>query len=188
MAGSPELEDSSKMDAVAKHQPEAMPQSSHIAQRKIVSTQSSLRRFFAPLPRAKRPLQPSNLIAAVSTTTHTDTLGSSSSCSTISFKARFTQLHLTHLPLLHTCKECGMSFVRGGEDESLHEKHHARVARGIIWDGLGRKGKSKETGIAIVRDGVVFGKERGGRGKVVMCDGSLGGSKVSLHMSRWLPD
>ncbi|RSH94531.1 hypothetical protein EHS25_004335 [Saitozyma podzolica] len=43
-----------------------------------------------------------------------------------------TQTHLTHLPLLHTCGECHMSYVRGGEDEPMHSKHHSRVLNDIL--------------------------------------------------------
>ena len=75
-----------------------------------------------------------------------------------------------------------MSFVRGGEDEGLHEKHHARVTQGIVWDGLGRaKGKNKDGGWKIVRDAVPFGRDGNGKGKIVVCDGSWGGSKASLE-------
>lgn len=30
-----------------------------------------------------------------------------------------------------TCAECGMSYMRGGEDDRTHATHHARVTRGI---------------------------------------------------------
>jgi N-acetyltransferase len=30
-----------------------------------------------------------------------------------------------------TCAECGMSYIRGGEDDRTHATHHARVTRGI---------------------------------------------------------
>lgn len=84
-----------------------------------------------------------------------------------------------------------MSYVRGAEDESLHEKHHARVTRGILWEGLGRgkgKGKAKahtgseaaDCGWRVVRDDVTFGVK--GKGKIVVADGSYGGSKVRLHL------
>lgn len=87
-----------------------------------------------------------------------------------------------------------MSFVRGGDDESTHEKHHARVVRGIIWEGLGRakisatKGKGKErardpleSGWRVVRDNVELGDGKV-RGKVVMLDASWGGSRVSSSL------
>lgn len=81
-----------------------------------------------------------------------------------------------------------MSYVRGGEDEGLHDKHHARVTRGIIWEGLGRgikprgvnvnvKGKEKELGWRVVEDGVSFGTK--GTGRIIMAEGSYGGNKVS---------
>lgn len=77
-----------------------------------------------------------------------------------------------------------MSYVRGGEDEGLHERHHARVTRGIIWDGLGRgakstkiKGKEKETGWRVIKEGVSFGPK--GKGRIIVADGSYGGTKVS---------
>jgi N-acetyltransferase len=100
-----------------------------------------------------------------------------------------------------------MSYVRGGEDEGLHEKHHARVIRGIIWEGLGRRVMPKEKGkraVAsedsgcgwkVVRENVSFGpstgpgngvgRERGkGKGKIVVADGSFGGTKVSSPSSQ----
>jgi N-acetyltransferase len=101
------------------------------------------------------------------------------------------QMHLTHLPLLHTCQQCQMSYVRGGDDEGTHEKHHARVTRGIIWDGLGRgKGKGKrgegadrDNGWRVVRDNVPFGPGGKGKGRIIVADGSYGGSKVCPLLS-----
>jgi N-acetyltransferase len=76
-----------------------------------------------------------------------------------------------------------MSFVRSSPvDEALHKRHHARVTRGIVWDGLGKgKGKASErdVGWKVVRDGLRFGWKDEGGGRVVVCDGSWGGSKVS---------
>lgn len=97
-----------------------------------------------------------------------------------------TQMHLTHLPLLHTCQQCHMSYVRGGEDEGTHERHHASVTRGIVWDGLG-KGKAKARAVAgneagkgykVVKDCVDFGTK--GKGKIIAVEGSYGGAKVCL--------
>ena len=100
----------------------------------------------------------------------------------------YRQMHLTHLPLLHTCPQCLMSYVRGGDDEGLHEKHHARVTRGIIWDGLGRgkkRVKAKVTvnqvddkGWRVIRENVPFGDK--GKGRILVVDGSCGGAKVCL--------
>lgn len=77
-----------------------------------------------------------------------------------------------------------MSFVRGSEDEAVHQKHHARVVRGILWEGLGRgqdKGKAKaesgERGSRVLQE-VEFGWERKGRGRIVLCEGSWGGLRV----------
>lgn len=153
---------------------------------KAPAVQSTIRGFFTPLSRKKRPLHPAATVSVLSSSSqspsHLRAIHLPPSKSTIS-KSSLTQLHLTHLPLLHTCKECGMSFVRGSEDEGLHRKHHARVMRGIIWDGLGQgrhKGKGRaDGGWRVVRDGVSFGAEKG-KGKIVVCDGSWGGSKVSL--------
>ena len=92
-------------------------------------------------------------------------------------------MYLTHLPLLHTCKECSMSYVRGGgEDESVHAKHHSRVVRGIPWEGLGRSGKGTKQlgGWTVIDENVEFRSGRQcGKGKVIMCDGSWGGARVS---------
>jgi N-acetyltransferase len=80
-----------------------------------------------------------------------------------------------------------MSYMRSSPpDEILHKRHHARVVRGIIWDGLGKgkgkyptsKGEGKVTGWKVVSEGIRFGKRDEGVGKVVMCDGSYGGNKV----------
>jgi len=74
-----------------------------------------------------------------------------------------------------------MSYIRGGDDEGTHEKHHARVTRGIIWDGLGRGKRAKsrvdgEKGWRVIKDNVPFyGK---GRGRIIVADGSYGGVKV----------
>jgi N-acetyltransferase len=79
----------------------------------------------------------------------------------------------------------------------MHSKHHSRVVRGIVWDGLGRgqkgrggqvkgKGKGKgmddvgrqvDVGWRVVRDDVRFGRD--GRGKIILAEGSWGGAKVS---------
>jgi len=99
---------------------------------------------------------------------------------------RFRQMHLTHLPLLHTCPQCQMSYIRGGDDEGTHEKHHARVTRGIIWDGLGRgkRVKSKvengDKGWRVIKDNVPFNGK--GRGRIIVADGSHGGVKVCPHL------
>ena len=180
-------------------------------------SQSTLRYFFGPASAPpKRPLEPAHCVPLSST----DIFNPQSSENAFAGPSRhlkeetkqilpkskpsWTQMHLTHLPLLHTCKECSMSYVRGGgEDESLHAKHHSRVVRGVIWDGLGpstrrqtgpggefssspTQGKSRisrdqtrDRGWRTVEEGVSFGAGRGKiTGKVVGCDGSWGGNKV----------
>lgn len=76
-----------------------------------------------------------------------------------------------------------MTYVRGGEDEGVHSRHHGRVMRGIPWEGLGRtsgKGGNKgEKGWKEVGE-VNFGQGvNAGKGRIVVCDGSWGGPKVS---------
>jgi N-acetyltransferase len=78
-----------------------------------------------------------------------------------------------------------MSYIRGGDDEGTHEKHHARVTRGIIWDGLGRgkRVKSKvdgDKGWRVIKDNVPFNGK--GRGRILVADGSFGGVKVCPHI------
>ncbi|KAK4689903.1 N-acetyltransferase, partial [Tremellales sp. Uapishka_1] len=126
--------------------------------------QSTLKEFFAPLPGKKRPLQPATTISAPTATT----------------AKSLTQLHLTHLPLLSTCPECHMSYIRGGDDEGVHGKHHARVTRGIIWDGIGKgKGKAMGQGWRCVQDDIRFGSGNKSIGRIVVFDGSWGGSKMN---------
>lgn len=149
-----------------------------------VPTQSSLRGFFTT-SHAQRPL------AALTPNVSSTRLTPSSSTDKGKGKPALTQLHLTHLPLLHTCPQCHMSFVRGGEDESVHERHHARVVKGIIWEGMGRSkrpgkgvGKGKERdmtdcGWKVVRDGVELGHGKV-KARIIMMDSSWGGSKVHL--------
>ncbi|WVQ62728.1 uncharacterized protein L199_000876 [Kwoniella botswanensis] len=153
--------------------------------------QSSLKGFFVPQPQTKKTkaLQPSTTVSSPSSSkksvgSPSSVLGikpsRSSSCSSKPKTRPLTQLHLTHLPLLHTCQGCGMSFMRGGEDESVHVAHHTRVLKGIVWDGLGKgKGKSREDkGWKVVKDDISFGEKEKGKGRVVMVDGSYGGSKL----------
>jgi len=157
------------------------------ARSKMIPTQSTLSSFFGipskkvfgnethAGPSRKRPLQP------------LDTKNSKRAKDDNTRR----QMHLTHLPLLHTCQECQMSYVRGGDDEATHEKHHARVTRGIIWDGLGR-GKARkrveggDNGWRVVRDNVPFGSAGKGKGKgrIIMVDGSYGGTKVCPHSDK----
>ena len=148
------------------------------------TTQSSLRGFFRPIPRTKRPLHPSTTVRVPSSSSPFAKISKSSVLppSEVSTpKPVLTQLHLTHLPLLHTCRECGMSFVRGNEDEGVHRRHHTRVVAGILWDGLGawrRKDRGQpDGGWEILRDGVAFGTGKG-KGTIVVCDGSWGGTKA----------
>ncbi|KAL7419611.1 hypothetical protein Q5752_005523 [Cryptotrichosporon argae] len=107
--------------------------------------QSSLKGFFTPAKR-KRTREASTLDAAAESTSRP------------AKPSVLTQLHLTHLPLLHTCAQCHMSFVRGGTDAGVHDRHHARVVRGIPWDG--RRARD-----AWVLGEVDVGK---GKGQVVM--------------------
>lgn len=73
-----------------------------------------------------------------------------------------------------------MSYVRGGKDEILHSKHHTKVVRGIIWENSLGKGKSKSIGWRVVQDDVEFGSGREkGKARVIMCQGSHAGQKVS---------
>ncbi|WWD16679.1 hypothetical protein CI109_101109 [Kwoniella shandongensis] len=166
------------------------------------AVQSTLKGFFAPIPaKRKRPLQPTTTVPATSNFSST----SASTCSTASSSkdaasssssksTPLTQLHLTHLRLLHTCPDCSMSYMRGGEDESIHRAHHSKVLRGIPWEGLGKgKGKGKstlgETGWKVIKDDVEFGPKSGGlwkvraKGRIVMIDGSWGGAKLDEILS-----
>ncbi|OCF32379.1 hypothetical protein I316_06049 [Kwoniella heveanensis BCC8398] len=162
------------------------------------AVQSTLRGFFAPLTgsqKRKRPLGPSMTVSASTSAGPRKSLvkvfmGSSSKSGKSSHSQGLTQMHLTHLPLLHTCQDCGMSFMRGGDDEGMHAAHHARVLRGIVWDGLG-KGKAKavagisgEQGWRVVKEDVSFGLGKGAaKGRVVMIDGSWGGPKLDEILS-----
>lgn len=102
-----------------------------------------------------------------------------------------------------------MSYVRGGEDEAVHAKHHVRVMRGIPWDGLGSGRKvgsgsgSVSTGLKKTSSGSSgcgasgstrdkgwrdvsehrFGQKREGRVRIVECDASHGGARVSPKRS-----
>ncbi|OXG46127.1 hypothetical protein J010_05855 [Cryptococcus neoformans] len=151
--------------------------------------QSSLKGFFTSLP-MKRPLEPSMTVSAVKpkqpkvlSLSRPVTIASflkapqpSNSKTSGSVKAKtrsMTQMHLTHLPLLHTCPTCGMSFVRGGPDEGVHVTHHTRVLRGILWEGM-KKGEGE--GWKVVQEDVEFGGKR--RGRIIVVDGSFGGSKL----------
>lgn len=155
--------------------------------------QSTLRGFFTIPPKSttteikKRPFESvsENEINGTPSGSKTN-VGRGCSSDKDKIKESLTQLHLTHLPLLHTCQACQMSYVRGGEDESLHERHHARVVRGVIWDGLGKgsrsvagkdKGKERDLGWRAVKDNVSFGTK--GTGRIIMAEGSYGGAKVS---------
>lgn len=156
--------------------------------------QGSIRGFFTALPRPKpAPLQPVPLgvprttpTAASRLTPQTRPLKAPTSLDARSKTVRpastaiLQQSYLTHLPLLETCKACCMTYVRGGGDEGLHARHHGRVMRGISWEGLGKgKGKVKgETGWREIKE-ITFGRKGEGKGRVVVCEGSWGGSKVS---------
>lgn len=152
--------------------------------------QSSLKGFFTSLPK-KRPLEPSMTVSAVKPK-QPKVFGPSRPITIASFlktpqpsnakksgnvKAKtgsMAQMHLTHLPLLHTCPTCGMSFVRGGPDEGVHVTHHARVLRGILWEGMKKR---EGEGWKVVQEDVEFGGKR--RGRIIALDGSFGGNKVS---------
>jgi N-acetyltransferase len=146
------------------------------------AVQSTLKSFFALAPK-KRPLAERSTIPPALHAAGPSTARSIAPIKTEPTR-NMTQMHLTHLPLLHSCKDCSMSYVRGGEDEALHAKHHVKVIRGIPWDGLG-KGKGRATtsdaGWKVVADHLEFGSGREkAKGRVVMCDGSWGGQKVRL--------
>lgn len=79
--------------------------------------------------------------------------------------AKLTQLHFA--AGLRTCPDCAMSYVRGGDDEAVHARHHARVTAGIPWDGRGRS--------KVVRDRVAFA---GGTLRVIEVDASVAGARV----------
>ncbi|WWC87706.1 uncharacterized protein L201_002598 [Kwoniella dendrophila CBS 6074] len=158
--------------------------------------QSSLKGFFVQQPKSKtkakaKPLEPLKLIPSSPSSSSkvsniNGILGIKSPKPTSSTKKSLTQLHLTHLPLLHTCSECGMSFMRGGDDESIHIAHHTRVLRGIVWDGL-NKGKSKsstteENGWKLVKDDISFDNGKG-KGKIVVVDASHGSNKLEEILS-----
>lgn len=162
--------------------------------------QSSLKGFFAPLPRpkAKLPLRPATTVSSPTSAPGPSSPSSSSnqpqptslSRQTLAPSTGLQQSHLTHLPLLQTCKACNMTYVRGDEDDAVHARHHGRVMRGIPWDGLGRgkssaKGKDKaDKGWREVQE-VSFGSGvHVGKGRVVVCNGSWGGVKVSLKLPR----
>lgn len=151
--------------------------------------QSSLKGFFTSLPK-KRPLEPSMTVSAVKPK-QPKVLGLSRQVTIANFlkipqpinaktggsgrtRTRYmAQMHLTHLPLLHTCSTCGMSFVRGGPDEGFHATHHARVLRGILWEGM-KKGEGE--GWKVIQEDVEFGGK--GRGRIIAVDGSFGGNTV----------
>ncbi|WWC99164.1 hypothetical protein V866_006059 [Kwoniella sp. B9012] len=167
-----------------------------LSSKKVV--QSSLKGFFVPQPQTKKTkaLQPSTIFPIASSSSSKQSVGSpnsilgikpprSNSCASKPKTRPLTQLHLTHLPLLHTCQGCEMSFMRGGEDESVHNAHHTRVLRGITWDGLGKgKGKSRDDkGWKVVKNDIPFGEKEKGKGRVVMVDGSYGGSKLDEILS-----
>ena len=142
---------------------------SKVEKQKRSTTQATLAGFFTPAPvtaqKRKRPLHPSAIVVApkfaTAKTTEIQTL---------------TQTQLTHLPLLHTCSTCQMSYVRGSDDEGLHVKHHARVVRGIPWDSKGK-------GWKVVDEDIRFGAKREARGRIIMVDGVAGGSRVSHLLS-----
>ncbi|WVR03963.1 hypothetical protein IAU60_000962 [Kwoniella sp. DSM 27419] len=152
--------------------------------------QSSLKGFFTPAPSRKRPLEPSTTVPALPPSSKRKVMVSVTMGKTKPKKG-LTQMQLSHLPLLHTCRECGMSFMRGGDDEGTHVVHHTRVLKGIVWDGLG-KGKGKavsgdaDNGWKVVKENVAFGSgkqgERG-KGRIIMVDGSRGGSKLDEILS-----
>ena len=158
--------------------------------------QTTLRGFFTMPPKSKK--RPLDLVTDNEIQTPSASTSGSSEPRTaptkgptsvrVKEKESLTQMHLTHLPLLHTCQACQMSYVRGGEDETLHERHHSRVVRGAIWDGLGNgsksrgKGKEKDTGWRVVKDDISFGTK--GRGRIIMAEGSYEGVKVSFSYTR----
>ncbi|WVQ79064.1 hypothetical protein IAT38_001157 [Cryptococcus sp. DSM 104549] len=150
------------------------------------AVQSSLKGFFAPMPqKRKKPLHPSTTVASPSSppTATSPTSSLPAKPPKPAKPTSLTQMHLTHLPLLHTCPDCSMSFMRGGPDETVHQAHHARVLRGIVWEGL-KKGKGGEVGWKVVKDSVTFGEGKWkAKGRVVVVDGSWGGSKLDEILS-----
>ena len=127
-------------------------------------SQSTLAAFF----HLKEPLRPARRLPSF----HPDS-ATLTSIPKKSSKAA-NQLRLTHLPLLHTCRECQMSYVRGGEDDGLHAKHHERVVRGIMWDGLGNRGQT--SGVRVIEENALLGSH--GRGRIISVEGSHGGTRL----------
>ncbi|WVO20091.1 uncharacterized protein IAS62_001381 [Cryptococcus decagattii] len=186
-------EDDDDMDERDASQPESnykgkqKAKENRIMEKKKV--QSSLKGFFTSLPK-KRPLEPSMTVSAVKPK-QPNILGLSRPVTIANFlktpqpinaktggsgrvKTRYmAQMYLTHLPLLHTCSTCGMSFVRGGPDEGFHATHHARVLRGILWEGM-KKGEGE--GWKVIQEDVEFGGK--GRGRIIAVDGSFGGNTL----------
>lgn len=78
-----------------------------------------------------------------------------------------------------------MTYVRGGEDEAVHARHHGRVLRGIPWEGLGRGMKGQVKGEKGWKELAEVSFSKGsykGKGRLVVCDGSWGGAKVSCYL------
>ncbi|KAL1410260.1 hypothetical protein Q8F55_004266 [Vanrija albida] len=117
------------------------------------ATQSTLRGFFAPVPKKRRDATPTSAPAAPSP-------------APTPAPAKLTQLHFS--AGLRTCPECAMSYVRGGDDEAVHARHHARVTAGIPWDG-------RAPGSKVVKDRVAFAS---GTVRVIEVDASVGGARV----------
>ncbi|WOO78984.1 N-acetyltransferase ESCO2 [Vanrija pseudolonga] len=108
--------------------------------------QSTLLGFFGPVPKKRRDAASAAAPSAPAPT-------------------KLTQLHFA--AGLRTCTDCAMSYVRGGDDEAVHARHHARVTAGIPWDGRGRS--------KVVRDRVAFA---GGTLRVIEVDASVAGVRV----------
>ncbi|ORY25853.1 hypothetical protein BCR39DRAFT_589986 [Naematelia encephala] len=178
-----------------QHRPFALNTKSALtnSSKSLMSTQSTLKGFFVSQKR-RRPLEPTTILDPTLSPSSPRKPKASSASSlpkhTLSLPPKNTlqQTHLTHLPLLHTCQECQMSYVRASDDEGLHARHHARVVRGIVWDQGVRpkanKGKEREAGWRVVSDNIQLGPRDSAKGRIIVCDASWGGhNKLSEILS-----
>ncbi|GMK56659.1 hypothetical protein CspeluHIS016_0304990 [Cutaneotrichosporon spelunceum] len=84
--------------------------------------QATLASFFGPTRRS-RAAPPSPSPSGPPTSKNKHKLGTKD-------RPKLTQLHFMN-GAQRSCTECGMSYMRGGEDDRTHAIHHARVTRGI---------------------------------------------------------
>lgn len=90
--------------------------------------QATLAAFFGPIQRRKAAAAVSKPNSSASPPPP-----SSATTSTADGKPKkLTQLHFMN-GAQRSCAECGMSYMRGGEDDRTHASHHMRVTRGIPW-------------------------------------------------------